>query len=897
MTETPRKKKLIEVALPLDEINAACKADKDRKTGTIRNLHKWFAPMPLPAWRALIFAALVDDPEDDNQRVYLLDLVKRLVKNGADLPDEADVSEARAILRRLYPDGLPTVLDPFCGGGTTLVEAQRLGLPGFGSDLNPVPTLITRTLVDVLPSVFHGQPVSRRKSLTEALVQYRQDAVGLDGLAADALHYAEELLEEVLERLAPWFPEAGGTPVAWMWARTARCTNPVCGIETPLATSWWLSKKPGELAWIEPAVVDGHVMFNVHGRQRSGGPGEPPKLGRANFRCVSCGATVTSTSLREQAASRGLGLRMTAVVVTLTDGRRVYRAATPDDERCGLRELEGGVPDGLEVPLTDDPRSIWCVPYGIRQQSDLYTPRQLAVLSTLADLVATVPVRVTRDGGSADWGRAVATTLGLAVGQLSRSSSTQSLWRMRPSSHAKAEAAFGRNDMPMMWDFAETFLAGGSVGDWLGTVKSVTRAFPYVVAGSEGRAVPADARVTRVPTPGLVATDPPYFDAIGYADLSDYFYVWHRRALRGVHPDLYATMATPKSRELTALSVHHGGSEDVARAYFIEGFTETFSNLKLSMAPDLPMLVVYASKEQKAGKGEEIRWSAILSAMIAAELEITGTWPIHGTAVAKMNSVGANVVSSYIVMACRPRQAVADTCSLTDFTRALRRELAPAIRDLQAASILPVDLAQAAMGPGMRIYSRYRAVVDQAGSVVPVEQAMRLISSALSEVLDEQEGELDPESRFAVRWWDTYGWEPAAFGEADKTARPLGIGVDDVVRAQVAISRANRVQLLGVGPLDRTWAPTTDNAPTAWEAVHHLADRLIDGGGELEAARLMAVLGKFQDPAMALAYRLHDLAAKKGRTADQERYNALITSWIELVRLSGDGVVSMEELF
>jgi putative DNA methylase len=384
-------KKLIEVALPLDEINAACKADKDRKTGTIRNLHKWFAPMPLPAWRALLFAALVDDPEDDNQRVYLLDLIKRLVSNGADLPDEKDLAEAKAILHRNYPDGLPVVLDPFCGGGSTLVEALRLGLPAYGSDLNSVPTLISRTLVEVLPAARNGQPVSKRRTGREELLDIDQVYSELDGLAVDVSRYAQELKEELLQRLRAWFPvEPSGHPIAWLWVRTAKCQNPVCGIETPLATSWWLSKKPGDFAWIDPNVTGDHVEFTVISGQRAGSAPEPPKLGRANFRCLRCGGTVTSEHLRTQAAESSLGLRMTAVVVGRPDGSRIYREASASDEAAGLKTLDDGTPPGLDIPLTDDPRSIWCVPYGIRTQADLYGPRQLAVLTILSELVTEV---------------------------------------------------------------------------------------------------------------------------------------------------------------------------------------------------------------------------------------------------------------------------------------------------------------------------------------------------------------------------------------------------------------------------------------------------------------------------------------------------------------------------
>lgn len=905
MNETPRKQKLIEVALPLDEINAACKADKDRKTGTIRNLHKWFAPMPLPAWRALLFAALIDDPEDDNQRVYLLDLIKRLVANGADLPDEKDLREARSVLKKQYPSGIPAVMDPFCGGGSTLVEAQRLGLESEASDLNPVPALISRVLTVLLPSVSGASPLhpggsselGPDASSDGALFQSTQETSALGGVAADVEYFAAKILTTARDRLGPAFEsDQSGRPVAWLWARTVPCTNPACGSETLLTTSWWLSKKQGALAWVEPVVVGRSVVLKVHDRQRTGSAPEAPKVGRgASFACVVCQQVVGEADVRAMASAGRMGLRMVAVAVD-DAGTRKYRAPS-DVEVAAAASVS--IPDDLPE-LSLGPANQYVAPprYGLTEFQDLYTPRQLHVLSTFADLVAETFEEMKSEGASEQWARTVTTLLALGVGQLARAGSSLCRWRLRATANAKAEGAFDRADLPMLWDFAETNFDGESVGDWTRTCASVVRGLAYVVPGGSGSVTRQDARLVRAKGgASLIATDPPYFDAIGYADLSDFFYMWHRRSLRAVHPDLYQTIKAPRDGELTAFAWHHGGTKEAAREYFIDGFTETFRNLQESLHPDLPMLIVYASKEQKGGNEEETRWSSILTAIVAADLEIVGTWPIHGTGSSRMRGIGANAVATYIVMVCRPRPDRADTTSLADFNRSLRRELAPAIRSLQAASILPVDLAQAAMGPGMQIFSRYRAVLDQAGRPVRVDQALRLINSALGEVLDEQEGDLDPESRFAVRWWEAYGWATAPFGEADKTARPLGIGVDEVVRAQVVTSHGNKVQLLGAGPLDRSWVPTRDIAPTAWEAVHHLVDRLIDGGGELEAARLMAVLGKLQDPAMELAYRLHDIAAKKGRTEDQERYNALISSWVELVKLSGDGVASMEELF
>lgn len=897
MTETARKKKLIEVALPLDEINAACKADKDRKTGTIRNLHKWFAPMPLPAWRALLFAALVDDPEDDNRRAYLLDVIKRLVANGADLPDPKDLSEARAVLRRQFPDGLPSVLDPFCGGGSTLVEAERLGLHAVGSDLNPVPALITRTLVQLLPPLRNGAAVLGAGDGGLFSTEGAQSGRPFAGLRADALVVAEQIAQRVSERVSHIYPtRQGETPIAWLWVRTAACPSPACGKETVLTSSWWLSKKRGDLAWIEPELVDGEIRLKVIQHQPSGQPPAPPKVGDGVFACLHCGASVSPTHLKTIGRKAGLGLRMSAVVTEVGTGRskaRNYREPSDVD----LHAAKVVPPEGVaDIPIPPRGQGVRVVPYGMTRWADIFTPRQLTLMEAFASEVSTLPETLVHDGASEEWATAIATILGLAIGKLAQYSSSEAGWRQRDAAHAKAEAIFGRNDLPMLWDFAEVYYQSGSVGDWIGSVQSVLSALDYVADG-RGVAGLGDARTVKLDSPGLVATDPPYFDAIGYADLSDFFYVWHRRALGKIHPDLYVTAATPKEAELTALPGRHNGDRVAARNYFVEGFTKTFENLQENLAADLPMTVVYASKEQKVSAEEQSRWASILTAMMDANLQITGTWPIHGTGSTRMRGQGSNAVATYIAMVVRPRPKDAATTSVAEFNRALRRELSAAVRDLQAASILPVDLDQAALGPGMQVFSRYRAVVDQSGVPLGVGRAIDLINAALGEVLDEQEGELDPESRFAVRWWETYGWAAAEFGAADKAVRPLGISVDDVKRAQVVTSQGSKVQLLGHGDLDRSWLPSADSSPTAWEAVHHLADRLISGGGELEAARLMSALGTLQDPTMSLAYRLHDIAARKGWAADQERYNALINSWSELVRLSGDGQVASGGLF
>ncbi|MEU8402698.1 DUF1156 domain-containing protein [Nonomuraea sp. NPDC048892] len=906
-------RKLIEVALPLDDINAACKADKDRKTGTIRNLHKWFAPMPLPAWRALLFAALVDDPGDEEKRIYLLDVIKRLVANGADLPDDDTLAEAREILAKQFPAGVPIVMDPFCGGGSTLMEAQRLGLPTYGSDLNPVPVLISRTLTELLPKVYGQQPLhpeplqapKPKRGRGKLIVRDEQEILldtservraysGYKGVARDVIYYAERIRNQAWEKLKHAYPaEPGETPVAWLWARTAICPSPACGIETLLSTSWWLSKRKNELAWIQPRVESKNVHLDVISGQRVGGAPPAAKIGDGVFACVACGATLDGDHLRIQGQKGRIGFRMTAVVSEITvQGKtvRIYRTPTPEELRAASEVAI--TDDSADVPINVNGQGIRVGPYGINTWAALHTPRQLLCLATFANLVADIHSTVISDGGSREWADAVSSMLGLALGKRAQFGSTQSGWKLDSrSGTGKAERAFPRNDLPMTWDFAEANPLARGAGSWLQCVDTMLASLSLVATGV-GTVQRFDARVSQPPTKGLVATDPPYFDAIGYADLSDYFYVWHRQALRTVHSDLYGTVATPKTGELTAIPSRHGGSRDAAKQYFIDGFTETFVNLQKAMLPELPMLVVYASKEQNGGKDEQSRWASILTAMIDAGLEITGTWPILGTGGTRLRGLGSSAVATYVVMAARLRSPTATSCSLGEFTKALRRELGSAVRDLQATSILPVDMAQAVMGPGMSIYSRYAIVAGQSGARVDVDAALRLINSVFGEVQEEQEGELDSESQFAVTWWQKHGWAEGPFGEADQLARAKGISVDDVMRAQVVTSKGGKVAVLGGDVLDRGWDPLQDDRPTAWEAVHHLADRLIDGGGEVEAAALLQKVTQrgVADSARALTYRLAAVAAKTKRTKDEERYNALIDAWTRLASSAQEGL-------
>ena len=557
------RKKLIEVALPLEAIDVACKADKDRKTGTIRNLHKWFAPMPVPAWRALLFAALVDDPVDPSERGRLRRLIEDLVASGPDAPPEHVLSTARAEILRSNPDGLPTILDPFCGGGSTLVEAQQLGLPVQGSDLNPVPALISRTLSDLVPAALHSSSVG---GSTERLTR-----MSVSDLSADVIRYAQDVGQRVHATIAPMYPSVPGrgVPYAWLWTRTALCPNPSCRLRTPLVTSWCLSAKRGSETFARPMIGDDSVRFEVTTDASTVPP--DPKIGRASFSCVRCQTILTTDYLRRAARDGELAEQLLAIAAV--DGKsRTFVEPTPEHE-CAL-DLQVDIEPFLRIPVARGALGIQVPLWGMETQSDMYLPRQVKALTAFANEAADVYRTCLNDGLSQAHALVVATTIGLAVSRLAMHNSKQVKWFTR-NGPSKADPALREANLPFIWTFVETNPFGGSVGDWLQVVKTTVRAFDALPRLAEPAQVSMrDARSVATSLNGssyLVATDPPYFGHIGYADLSDYFYVWLRHSLRDVHPDLFETMAAPRSGELVANPARHDGNENAARDDFDRG--------------------------------------------------------------------------------------------------------------------------------------------------------------------------------------------------------------------------------------------------------------------------------------------------------------------------------------
>jgi putative DNA methylase len=870
-------RKLIEVALPLEAISIASRRDKDRKVGTIKNVHKWFAPMPTPAWRALLFAAVVDDPGEGPEREALLELVARLVPDDGGPPPPSALDEARRFIDA--SPSSPTVLDPFCGGGSTIVEALRLGLPAVGSDLNPVPVLIARTLCDLVPGVAGHRSISGGSRL-EGVER------PLDGFFSDVVHYAERVRDDVWQEIGANYPTppGGGTVIAWLWARTVDCPNPACRVTIPLYSSAWLSKKRGQEIWLKRCNDRSSVWFEIQFGKHGVTP--PTKSSRgAKFACPTCSTVTSDDYVRAEGRAGRMGHQMMAAAVDL-DGSRVF-----------LSPAELPTPVAVDAPVglldVESPsytRDFKMPNYGLRLWSDLYSPRQLVTLAAFASNVSKLRKELIADGADEDYAKAVLAVLGLCVGKLAMSNSTQVRWRTREGP-PKAEAAFGRQALPMVWDYAETNPFGGSVGDWMGQVKATIAGMAHLDTSATARIEQSDARLAEAlvpPASCLVATDPPYFAQIGYADLSDYFYFWHRLALRDEFPDLYGTMTTPKEGELIAMPHRHEGNSDAAHRYYVDGFTDTFHGLLRAQHPDLPMIVVYAHR-QEDGDGDDLTssgWDAMLAALLAGGLGVVGTWPIHATTTSRQIGQGANALASYIVLVCRPRDVAAGITDRQGFIRALRKELPSAVRALQAADTLPFDMTQAAIGPGMAVFSRFARVVEPDGEPMSVKSAISLINQVRSAVLSEQDDEFDPETRWAIQWFERYGFDQGAYGEAEKLFTATATSLEGLKRTGIIQSKAPNVWLIEPEALLPGWDPVTDLKTCTWEVTMQLLRVLHHAGGEPQAAAILAKVDRFGDLARDLAYRLADICEATKRASTALAVNGLIAAWPEISRLA-----------
>ncbi|CAM3009179.1 DUF1156 domain-containing protein [Skermania piniformis] len=907
------RRKLIEVSIPLEAINAESAREKSIRHGHPSTLHLWWARRPLAAARAVLFAQLVDDPsghpdrfptQEDVilERKRLHALIERLVvwENAG---DEELLREAHAEILASTGGNPPPILDPFAGGGSIPLEAQRLGLEAHASDLNPVAVLINKALIEIPPTFAGCRPVFPGAA-DEQITSWPKAT----GLAEDVRRYGRWMRDEAEQRIGHLYPKATlpdgtqATVIAWIWARTVTCPNPRCGIAMPLVRSWWLGKKKDKEAYVVPTVVDGKVQFGIgHGLAGAPSGENDGTVGRTGARCVGCGAAVPLEYIRAEGRAGRMGSQLMA---TVAEGARtrIYLPPSAEHELAAEVARPTSVPNG-ELP--HNPRDFKTPNYGITTWSKLFTPRQLTALTTLSDLVGEARELVLRDAlaagmlegarlddgglGAAAYADAVATYLGLAVSKVADMNNSIARWK---STMDQAIALFARQAIPMAWDYAETMpLSGRSAGGFVTSIGGIAKVLDSVLPRQPGSASQASARDRPAGTM-VISTDPPYYDNIGYSDLSDFFYVWLRRSLQPIHPSILGTMLVPKADELVANPYRHGGKQG-AHEFFENGFREVFRRARESALDDFPITVYYAFKQKESALGGQhsTGWETLLEGMIQSGWAITATWPMRSELSNRMLSQGTNALASSIVLALRPRPADAPRTDRRGFIAALKAELPEALRELLQGAIAPVDLPQAAIGPGMAVFSRYRAVLEDDGTPMPVRTALQRINEILDEVLADQESEFDADTRFAIAWFRQHGFERGDYGAADVLARARNASLDHLERAGILTKSRGEVGLIAYRDMPDDYDPATDLSISEWEVVMHLTKQMTGGGIPAAAALLGQVPATIdRDLCKELATLLFHVAEGGKRAKLAVDFNQLGAAWNDIARAAPTAV-------
>ena len=889
-----RNRKLIEVALPLEAINRESAREKSIRHGHPSTLHMWWARRPLAAARAVLFAQFVDDPSSDPERFPTEDLqreererlhkiIERLVV-WENARDEKLLAEAHAEILRSANGSPPPLLDPFAGGGTIPLEAQRLGLDARASDLNPVAVLINKALIELPPRFRNQEPVF--PGLAKGQIRTWK---GAEGLAADVRAYGTWMRDEAEKRIGHLYPDFDGkTVIAWIWARTVVCPNPACGVEMPLVKSWWISKRTGTETYVHPVVIDRAdapggkaVVYSVEsGRTLPVGLANGT-MGRNDATCIACASVASKSYIKGVGSAGGLGASLIAVVA---EGIRQRVYLTPDTAQVVAADVSAPV-DVPDAPLSTNSQYMGPPLYGMTSFKALFTDRQLVALTTFSDLVLEARAKAAADGALPEYADAIATYLGLVVSRAVDRSSTIASW---DSSNPKIRNTFGRQAIPMTWDFAEGNLLSASTGSVSSQLDYVCKALGATPATRKGVVDQADA-AARSFEGVLINTDPPYYDNVPYADLADFFYVWLRRTLRTIYPELFSTLLAPKAEELVANPQRQGGRAE-AKDFFENGFRNVFAHARETAHNDYPIVVWYAFKQSDTGDDGESStgWETLLEGMISSGWEITSTWPNRSELSNRMRGLGSNALASSIVLSLRPRVEGAATTDRRGFISTLTAELPSALRQLQQGQIAPVDLPQAAIGPGMAVFSRYDAVLEPDGKKMTVRSALARINEILDQVLNEQESDFDSSTRFAIAWYRHHGYEIGSFGDANNLANARNTTVDVMDRDGILYSRAGKVQLIKPSALSLEYDVVADLHTSHWEVLHHLI-KVLEGDGIAPAGDLLQVALSRSDGAVdedlvkELAHLLFRIAEGNGWTKDAISFNNLVTSWPEVL--------------
>ncbi len=929
------RRKLIEVSLPLEDINAESAREKSIRYGHPSTLHLWWARRPLAAARAVLFAQLVDDPsshpeqypteeEQKAERERLHGIIRRLVV-WENINDEGLYREAREEILKGTGGNPPAILDPFAGGGTIPLEAQRLGLEAHASDLNPVPVLINKALIEIPPK-FAGQPPVFPGAAEGRLGPWPRAT----GLAEDVRRYGAWMRDRAQERIGHLYPKAqvpvvgtdgkptgkttGATVIAWIWARTVICPNPACGIRMPLVRSWWLGKKKGKEAYVVPSIVDDaaapggqRVEFSI-GHDPKKAPtktNDGTMSGHTGGTCISCQTFVSAAEVHLQHDVPNEKKPAPALIAVVAAGRRtrIYlppsgthrnAANAANEPAYDMRQIDPALQAQARGTFGGNAQGRR---WGFFTFADYFTDRQLVALTTLSDLVsearekalsdalaAGLPSgeRLTDGGDDAQaYADAIATYIAFAISRTTNKMSSINSWDSSPKMEA-VRGLFARQAIPMAWDFAEANPFGGSSGDFSEDLTWVCRSVEKVPAQKRGTAKQADA-AARGYEGLLISTDPPYYDNIVYSDVSDYFYVWLRRSLRKIHPDTLGTMLVPKTEELVANPYRHGNKER-AQKFFEEGFESVFAHARQSASLDYPIAVFYAFKQAELEKDgvASTGWSTFLEGMIRQGWTVTATWPVRSELSNRMIASGTNALASSIVLALRPRATSAAATDRAGFLVALHTDLEEALPRIREGAIAPADLRQTILGPGMAVFSRFSRVLEDDGSKMSVKTALALINQTFDALQNEHDAELDADTRFCLDWFRSYGWNTRPYGNAESLATPLGLSVEGIARSGIITSGGGKVSLIKPLDLDSGWDPARDDQLSLWEVTCHLARAYATEGRE-EAARLMAEMkGKVNlDEVNRLATRLYELMEPQD-TSTAGLFNGLGGAWADV---------------
>ncbi len=882
----PYKLKLIETAIPLEDINRESSKEKSIRHGHPSTLHLWWARRPLAACRAVLFAQLVDDPsehpdrfptesEQEIERKRLHGIISELVK-WENIHDQRLLAEAGEEIRKSCGGFAPPILDPFVGGGSIPLEAQRLGLEAYASDLNPVAVLISKALVEIPPRWVGCLPTF------PGAAESAQSWPGVTGLTEDVSRYGKWMRDEAQKRIGHLYPKVmiSGTEamvIAWIWARTVTCPNPACGGTMPLVHSFWLGKKKGKERYVYPVPEGGRVRFEIRGP--SGRPREGT-VSRTGALCLLCGAPVSLAYVRAEGNAGRMAAQLMAIAAQ-GKRQRYYLAPDADHEKVADVPCPRDVPDS-EIP--HNPRYLTAPNYGMRIWADLFTSRQLTALTTFSNLVREARERVCSDARDPAYADAVATYLALVVSRIVDRNSSVGSWDAHPSKE-QVRGVFARQAIAMTWDFAEGNPFCNSSGNLAESVAWVSSALRNLPEGAIGAVTQADARTAAYDGRLIVATDPPYYDNIGYADLSDFFYVWLRRSLIDIYPELMRTILTPKDDEIVADPFRHGGKEQ-AKRFFEERFEEVFARISEGTPKGYPISFFYAYKQgETGGDGSHAStgWETLLNALLNTGWTVTATWPMSTELRNRPRNRESNALASSIVLVCRPRPEAARATDRRGLIAALREELPSALRMLQQGNIAPVDLEQAAIGPGMAIFSRYVRVNEADGSAMRVRTALGLINRVLGEVLTQQEGDFLADTRWCVEWFKRYGFDAGPYDIADLLSKAKNTAISGMERAGILEAQAGKVRLLSAWAIPDNYDPLPDDRISEWKICLHLAKLLKMKGGS-SAARLMAETRSRidLDVVKELAYLLHSIADRNGWSETAQLFNGLGTSWPEI---------------